>query len=170
MPQPTEEKVSVAVKIKNLLRNLVIISFILIVVYFVIRSNQQLKSEVFSNPRLAFLKDLRMPSSIPSLSQFGKSKEKPSVKSGKPGVKSVRKMAPARPIDPEKSITLYLKNGSKITGELVRESNGSYVVSWEGVEVPFSPQEIARVEKTKTAQAGIELNFKNKNPQANPSA
>lgn len=69
----------------------------------------------------------------------------------KPAVTRARTLVkvrlPARsPADPA---TLYLKNGSTISGGLIYEGENGVRISWEGGEVFFSKAEIERVEKGK---------------------
>lgn len=60
-----------------------------------------------------------------------------------------------RPLPPAKSkalpsfnmVTLYLKNGGTISGELLRESDRGVAILWKGGEVEFAPGEIERVQK-----------------------
>ena len=45
------------------------------------------------------------------------------------------------------SVTLYLKNGSVISGELVQEGGGGVTLLWQGGEVGFTKNEIERMER-----------------------
>ena len=50
------------------------------------------------------------------------------------------------------SIALYLKNGSLISGRLIREMPNEIIISWEGGDVGFSRAEIERIEYGQVVQ------------------
>lgn len=56
------------------------------------------------------------------------------------------KMNIAGPVTAD-TVTLYLKNGSTISGELVMESKDAYTILWKDGEVAFYKDEIDRVER-----------------------
>lgn len=61
--------------------------------------------------------------------------------------KSKPKKQEERVVDPAKLVTLYLKNGKSITGELIGSSDRAYVLWWEGGQVAFNVSEVERIER-----------------------
>lgn len=158
-----EEKQSFVLRVKEFFKWLIIVLFTLVVLYFVIASNEQLKKEVFSN-HLSFLNDIHLPKKFDlnhfSLDFLNKNSKNKKIrnKSKTSSKKQVRE------VNPEKLVTIHLKNGSSMTGELIARSNGNYTLYWEGAIVTFQAVEIDRVEKSENAQAGIQIKESERKP------
>lgn len=62
---------------------------------------------------------------------------------GKPSATSVRSTQPA---NQKKQVTLWLKNGNYVRGEIVSASDGLIVIDWEGGRVTFAKKEIESIQ------------------------
>lgn len=53
--------------------------------------------------------------------------------------------------------TVYLKNGSSMTGIIAREENGNVTLDWDGSQIEFTSSEIARIDRGVKAEAGVSV-------------
>lgn len=152
-----------------LLRNVVIIAWIAIVIvatgYYVLTTNDDLASQVAEKTNWRGVRHLPKPEvllktvqnnfkEVPKVFEIVKRMIPEIIK----GSKKLRRKSP-RSIQENKRVTLYFKNGSAISGEVISNINGNYVIYWKGGEVAFSAAEIDHVDEGKTISEEIQLAF-----------
>ena len=69
---------------------------------------------------------------------------------------------------PKNTVTLYLKNGSAISGELVEETRDGYLMNWQGGEIVFYFDEVERLERGKEIEDKEGLLFETDIPERWP--
>lgn len=108
-----------------------------------------------SKPEYAYLKKLPKPAVLLEKIPVERFINLKSDRSAKPASKEE-----APPVsNPENMVTLYLKNGSAISGELAGETPTQYLVSWQGGLVSFMKSEVEKIDRKTVLPGMIQLNF-----------
>jgi len=135
------------------------------VAYYTMATNPSIADEVARKTHWRFVKNLPPPKFLlQNVSE--QMKNLPELaKSLSTGVNidTIKRVIPKHTVkhkvDPEKAITIFLNNGSVMTGELIKEDKGNYIILWEGGQVLFAPHEIKRIVRGKAIEGTSQSTF-----------
>jgi len=130
---------------------------ILAIVIFVLAYHQAVQIKGFAK----WVQETRV-----SLERSGSGRNRPhQIKKGS-DANFFRIPAPSKQEKPSNAVTLYLKNGSQVSGEFLWEDDKKVMVRWQGGEVEFKREEVERIQKGEFEQEKEGMLFPGLPPEA----